>query len=464
MMDISVIGISHHTATVETREALALPGDSTRKLLRALRADHVFDETLILDTCNRTEVYFVSNNCNDPISYLLAHIAKIKNEPVVTDTSAFYQHRGRGAVEHLFRVAGALDSQIVGEHQILGQLKDAYTAACEERTSHLFINRMMHSAFRVGKRVQSQTNLGRGSASVAQAAVELSQHVFSSLEGKSVLLVGAGRTGELVAKAVVRCGVDRVVVANRSIERAEGVVEEILQFLPADAEQIDLDEADIRCPALKMMIERRQEEAAEASTRAITLDEIPSVIGDVDLVISATGSPDTVLTHDALGSIIAKSKRSVFIVDIAVPRDVDPELGRLSNVFLYNIDDLDRLVARNLDSRRMEIPRAEAIIADELTGFVAWFDSLEVAPTITLLQECFAQIQAAEVARYGRKFSDTDQEQLERFARSLCNKIFHHHVSFLRDFPAKTSLHDRLAAVDMVRRIFRLEQRESDSD
>jgi len=442
-MDTCVIGISHHTAAVAQREAFALDDGSARRLLRALASERVFDEAMVLSTCNRTEAYFVTEACDDPIAYLLGHIAAIKGDDPPTDTSAFYHHRGPAAVRHLFRVAAALDSQIVGEHEILGQLKDAYSMACQEHMAGLLVNRLAHRAFRVGKRVRAETHLGRGSASVARTAVQLARQVFDSFAGKSALLIGAGKNGELIARAVVRNGAAHVVVANRSRERARDLAGAILRF------------GDERNP---------QRQAHRTTTESITLDRIPDVIGRMDLVISSTGSPDLVLTRETVGDLLAAGRRSVVIVDIAVPRDVDAALGALPNVFLHNIDDLDRLVARNLESRRMEIPRAEAIVAEEVDGFVGWFDSLKVAPTIRKLQDLFSQMQAAEVSRYGKKFTDADQEQLEQFARGLCNKILHHHVSFLRDGPDAASAYDRLAAVDAVRRIFGLEQLESEGD
>ncbi|HDZ20973.1 hypothetical protein LCGC14_0253990 [marine sediment metagenome] len=467
-MNITAIGISHHTAPVGVREAFALPGDLPLRLLRAFKAEDAFEEALVLDTCNRTEVYFVANKCDDPMGYLLGHIARLKSIPAVTDTSAFYHHQGADAVQHMFRVAGALDSQIVGEHQILGQLKGAYRLALEARTTGLLLNKLLHWAFRVGKRAQSETNLGRGSTSIAQAAVELAQQVFASLAGKSVMLVGAGETGALAAKALVRVGAGNVVVANRSLDRARKVAESLRTLQPEDAVALDLEDPSIRCPALLAMLEMlpkdidRRPAAGEKerfAARAIELPDIPQAIGDVDLVICATGAPDMVLTGKEITKALRRAGRSVLIVDIAVPRDVDPKLDKLSNVFLYNIDDLDRIVSKNIATRELEVPRVEAIIADEFGTFAAWCDSLEVIPTIKILQEYFAEIQQAEIKRYGGKFSDADREQLEQFTRSLCNKILHQPIAFLRSLSDSASLSQRQAAADFIRSAFRLKGR-----
>ena len=465
-MNITAIGISHHTAPVEVREAFALPGDLAAELLRVLKADGVFEESLVLDTCNRTEVYFVSKADRDPIAYLLGHIAQLKGTPELTDTSALYRHDGVGALTHLFRVAAGLDSQIVGEHQILGQIRNAYRLAIKERTSRFFLNKLLHWTFRVGKRAQSDTDLGRGSTSVAQAAVELAGQVFSSLTGKSVMMVGAGDAGALAAKALVRCGVGRVIVANRSIDKARDVAASLLTLNPEDIAALDLDEATFRCPALRQMTADlakapgRGPTGEQLETAVIGLDEIPAAIGKVDLVICATGSPELVLTGQPLTKAISKSGRSLFIVDIAVPRDVDPKLDRLSNVFLFNIDDLDRVIAKNIATRQLEIPRVEAIIADELATFMAWFDSLQVTPTIKLLQQHFTQLREAELERYGNKFSDADRKQLDQFTQSLCKKILHQPIAFLRDLPEDTPFGDRLATVAMLRKLFELNRLE----
>ena len=463
-MNITAIGISHHTAPVEVREAFALPGDLAEQLLRVLAADNAFTEALVLDTCNRTEVYFVPAAHDDPVRDLLGHIADIKKTPELTGTSALYIHQGPQAVRHLFRVAAGLDSQIVGEHQILGQVRSAYRLACREGANGFFLNKLMHWTFRAGKRAQSETDLGRGSASVAQAAVVLAGQVFTSLAGKSVMMVGAGDTGALAAKALVRCGVGRIIVANRSLDRARDVAAGLGKLQPEDIVALDLDEAALRCPALRQMSEDLAKTPGPSDqaleTDVIELDAIPAAIGEVDLVICATGSPELVLTGEAITQAIATSGRSVFVVDIAVPRDVDPELDRLSNVFLYNMNDLDRVVAKNVAARQLEIPRAEAIIADELATFTAWFDSLQVMPTIRLLQQHFGQLRQAELERYGGKFNHADREQLEQFTRTLCNKILHRPIAFLRELSDQTPFGDRLAAVEMVRKLFDLDRLE----
>lgn len=460
-MEISVIGISHHTAPVEVRERVALPPELAASLLRVIRAERIADEALILNTCNRTEIYLVTEKRADPLDHILTHVAELAARPRVDSRDAFYRHDGLDAVRHLFRVAATLDSQIVGDHEILGQLKTAYRQAAESGATGFALNKLLHWAFRVGKRVQTETEIGRGTASVPLAAVEVALKIFSRLSGCTVLLVGAGQTAERAAEALLSHGASRVIVANRTLSRAETLVEALIENRRySDVEREDPDAA---CPALPRTTGRAPEPAPKTG-RAVTLDDIPSVIGEVDLVISSTGSPGFVLTHEALGEKLRRHSRSLFILDIAVPRDVDPRLGDLSNVFVYSLDVLDGLVAENIERRRTEIPKAETIVEYEVAEFEKWLGSLQVVPTIKLLKEHFEGLQAAELARSGRKLQSADAEALEAFARSLCQKILHKPFAFLHDLSARNSSPEVLAAVDLIRQMFDLDATKPDED
>jgi glutamyl-tRNA reductase len=334
-MKICVIGLNHHTAPVHVRERVSLAGGLAPELLRAMREEKIFQEAVVLDTCNRTEVYYVPGERDDAIEHMLAHIAQLKGTTPLEDTSAFYRHEGLEAVAHLFRVTAGLDSQVVGEDEILGQVRAAYSQAVQARTARFLLNRLMHRALRVGKRVRTETELGQGSASVAQAAVELARHVFSSLEGKVVLLVGAGQTAELAARALIRSGAARLIVANRTLSRAEKLAADLLSAEGVDEAAVRAackepdDEAPARCPALPLLAPEctlEDTEAAGLTARAVELPQIPSVIGEVDLVISSTGAQGYVLRHEDLADHLRRLGHSLLIVDIAVPRDVDPRL------------------------------------------------------------------------------------------------------------------------------------------
>jgi len=437
-MEVSVIGTNHRTAPVHVREQVSLPGDLALQVLHRIRADETFEEALVLDTCNRTELYFVNPQCEDPLDYLLGHIGRFKGVSPPCETSAFYRHDGLTAVSHLFRVASSLDSQIVGEDEILGQVKRAYRTAQQARTVRFVLSRLLQSAFRTGKRVRTETSLGAGSASVPQAAVELARQIFSTLGGKGVLLVGAGQTGQLAARALARCGATRLIVANRTMERARRLASELLEDRNSH-ESKRRPGPDIR------------------EVRAVELSQIPSVITAVDLVICSTGSQDFVLRHEDLAESLARTRHPLLIVDIAVPRDVDPRLAELDNVFLYNIDELDCLVAENIGRRRLEIRKAEAIVRWEVEQFARWLDSLQVVPTIKLLQRRFELLQEAEIGRYGRKFGSSERLELQKFAQTMSKKILHGPISFLRRLSDNNVTSDELAAVELIRRIFDLD-------
>ena len=465
---LSVIGLNHQTAPVAVREAFALGPDLSRRLLKRIHGKDAFEEVLVLDTCNRTEVYFVAADASNPLAYLLDHIGRLKGTAPSTDPALFYRHDGLAAAEHLFRVAASLDSQIVGEHQILGQVKAAYRLAVEAHSVRFLLNKLLHWAFRVGKRVQTETGLGRGSAGIAQAAVELARRHLGRLEGKSVLLVGAGRNAELAARILLRAGAGRLVVANRTVERARRLAEDLMR--PPKGKEIPADESnDAACPAL---LRQATPEAAASEDvggageplrpEAVGLEEIPRLIGSMDLVLASTASPQIVLDYETLAEPIAASGRPLVILDIAMPRDADPRLGHLPNVRLCNLDDMERLVEENLDRRRAEIPRAETIVAEEVRAFDHWAGSLQVAPTIRLLQKRLEQIQKDLVEHHGSRFSDADRPQLEQFTQSLCGRLLHDPLTFLRGLSEEAPLSETLATVEIIRRMFDLDALEQD--
>jgi len=474
-MEISVIGVNHRSAPTEVRERFSLPGDLAVRLLRTLRDEKIFEEALVLDTCNRTEVYFVPRSRQDPLKHLLAHIAQLKGASPPSDTSMFYRYDDLEAVTHLFRVAASLDSQIVGESEIFAQVKKAYRLAVEARTARFLLNKLLHCAFHVGKRVRTETALVQGSAGVPQAAVELARRIFSSLEGKTVLLVGAGGTAEIAARNILRAGAGSIIVANRTVSRAEELAAKLLSAPDAMGRRIkngngaNGDKSPEGCGALRADGHECSLDSApeggkhdRAASYAIDLTKIPSVIAEASLVISSTGSPNFVLTYDELNRCLEGIDHPLLMIDIAVPRDIDPRLGELSNVFVYNIDDLDRLVAENIQRRRLEIPKVEAIIRWEVQQFAKWLNSLDVVPTIKLLQRHIRAIQEEEVKRYGKKFCPSDYRELEKFAQSLCNKMLHKPISFLHGLSANHIGSDDLAAVDLFRRMFELDSAEHD--
>ncbi len=463
MTPFSVLGLNHKTAPVAVREQLALGPELTLRLLRTFHHEKVFEEALIVDTCNRTEVYFVPRAGQaDALGYILNHVARLKQARLVADASVFYRHDGLDAVRHLFRVTASLDSQMVGEHEILGQVKTAYHRAVEAQMSRFFLNKLSHWAFRVGKRVLTETELGRGSSGVAEAGVELVQQLFSRLSGMTVLLIGAGQTAESAARRLVRDGAARLIVANRTVENAQTLAALVAETLDSNGDE------EIVCPAILRLhagqlpaaVEKPARPPSSLKTQAIGLEEIPAVLADVDLVISSTAAPGYVLTYDMVKTHLSRRGEPLLIMDIAVPRDVEPRVGDLPNVFLYNLDDLDLLVKRSLDRRHEEVPRAEALVEDEVQQFGKWIGSLQVAPTIQLLQQHFAALQQLQVKKYGGPFRNGQQEELAQFTDSLCRKILHSPIAYLRDLSATATTSDILATVETVRGLFGLNSQE----
>jgi len=452
MPELLVIGTSHHTAPVAVREALALAPEQVHRLLAQVHADRAWDEALLLSTCNRTEFYAVPRAASpaDPAADLLARIGRVRSSaPPTVPAGALYRRDDRDAIRHLFRVAASLDSQIVGESEILGQVKTAYRLAVEARTTGFLLNRLLHRAFRVGKRVRTETALGQGSAGVPQAAVALAGQVFTDLAQKTVLLVGAGQMAEAVARALVARGAGRLIVANRTLDRAQQLALD-LTGSPAPAEDAAAEPSPHADGA-----------TGAAPTEAVGLADLPQAVARADLVVASTGATEPVLTHDALAPMLARRTDPLMIIDIAVPRDVDARLGHLDNVYLYDLDDLDRLVERNLAQRQREIPRAEAIVDDEVAEFEQWLASRQVAPTIRLLRRRLRGIRRAQIDRYGKQFA-ADRDQLEAFTRSMTKRILHHPIALLKHLATDGAGSERLATVDLVRRLFDLDALEAE--
>ena len=464
-MTLFMLGIDFRTASLDLRERLALTREETGDLLAAVHDEQIFPEAVVLSTCNRTEFYLVSDEENEgSVAHLLAHHADVKGLDRPVDASVLRRLDGEAAVRHLFRVAASLESQIVGEREIQGQVKDAYRLACRWRTARFLCHKLMHASFAAAKRVMTDTALGRGTASVSQAAVDLAREVFTSLEGKTVLMLGAGQTAELACQALVRAGVGSVIVANRTLQGARELADRFADWRQSDSARHGdgEEESPVHCPALVKLLaecsirtERECPPQPPLRARAIPLEDVPAAIGDVDLVICSTAASQPVLTAEQMRPALAGLQRSLLMIDISVPRNVEPAVGELPNVVLHNIDALESLVERNLVQRRGELPRAEAIVENEVQRFTGWLATLGVVPTIKLLTERISQFQQAEIERYQKHFAAADREQLHEFARTLCGKILHDPISFLRRLDAQGE--DRsLSSVSVVRELFNL--------
>lgn len=333
-MPIVVIGLSHHSSPVEVRERFAIDTKRVPQLLEELRSSGRVEEAVILSTCNRVEVYAVTSNdghesCADLKKFL--HEAQNCTEPL---HEHFYHHVEPDSLRHLFRVACGMESMVLGETEILGQLKQAYEVARQQHHTAGRLNKAFQRAFNVAKHIRTETNIQRGNISVASVSVQLAERIFESLKGQQVLVLGAGDTSEKTLRALVSRGVTKVIVANRTLEKAEAL-------------------------------------AAEHGGKAIAFDEWPEALGDADIVISSTSAPGYVIDRDRLGPVMKRRRqRPLLLIDIAVPRDIHPEVSRMDGVYLYNVDDLQTIANDHLKQRKSELQHCETIIRDKAAGLL----------------------------------------------------------------------------------------------
>ncbi|MFO0618608.1 MAG: glutamyl-tRNA reductase [Polyangiaceae bacterium] len=405
---IVYVGLSHKNAPIEVRERLALDAEATSALLTELLGSPPIGEVAVLSTCNRVEVYASpprgtepSTGTLDEIATRIARALELRGGRAVH--GALRREAGLPALQHLFRVASSLDSLVVGEPQILGQLKDAIAFATERRALGPLLGRAMHRALHVGKRARTETGIGAGQVSVASVAVDLACQIFGDLRGKQALLVGAGEMAEGAAKLAVKEGAELAIV-NRSLERAERL-------------------------ALEVGGTPREWGALAAS------------LVEADIVITSTSSPTHVITRDAMKAARkARKGRSIFIIDIAVPRDVDPEVNDLDGVYLYDVDDLSQIVAESLQGRAAEAEKAERIVVDEVRSFDAWRAEQAMAPTIVGLRSRVRAILAAELERSFagklKHLSDADRQSLGVMVDAATNKICHRPSARLKELAA----------------------------
>jgi glutamyl-tRNA reductase len=399
-MRLSLVGISHRHAPVEVRERVALNPSDAATLARALAA--AGGECVCLSTCNRTELYVVGDDGEARAREALRALG----DDEVADLS--YRLADQAAALHLFRVAAGLDSLVPGEGEILGQVRDAY----ETGAPGPLLNRLFHDALHAGKKARSQTTIAESPASVSSAGAALAQQVFGELAGRRVLVVGAGKVGELAARNLATRGAEIVAVANRGGERAE-------------------------------------ELARPFGGRAATLEELPEVLASVDVVISCTSAPGFVL-HAS--DVLDRKGRPLFLIDLAVPRDIDPAVNELAGCYLYDIDDLRAVVEETLVGRRREAERAEAIVAAEAERFRAWQASLDVVPTIASLRARAEEIRSAELSK--AKLSDDERRAVESITAQILNKLLHLPTVRMKEAAAAA---DGVLYADAVRHLFGLE-------
>ena len=419
-MHIVVVGLSHHTAPVEIRERLAFAPTAMEKPLRQMLELPAIAEALIVSTCNRVELYAATKDPDTATATLRRFLADYHAVPLEEIEQHLYDHQGEAVIRHLFRVASSLDSMIIGEPQILGQIKTAYGYAMEFKTAGLILNRFLHKAFSVAKRVRTETGIASSAVSVSFAAVELARKIFDRLDDKSVMIIGAGEMCELAARHFVSNGVTRVLVTNRTFERAEKL-------------------------------------AAEFQGRAVPFEQFTDHLATVDIILTSTGAPTFILGQKQMEDILRRRKnRPMFLIDIDVPRDVDPKVNQLDNIYLYDVDDLQGVVQANLKERQKEAHRAEAIVGEEIGQFHLWLANLEVKPTIVALRKRFEEICAQEMAKTFSNHKDlTDQQRrgIETMANAIVNKALHRPIAVLKRTQNENCGEDY---VDAVRQLFDL--------
>ncbi len=421
-MDIIVVGLSHKTAPVEIRERVAFPPTAMAAPLQRMLELPSVSEGLIVSTCNRVELYAVSRHPEAAVIELKDFMASYHNLQPQDLADHLYFYEGEEAIRHVLRVAASLDSMVVGEPQILGQIKTAYGYASEFRTAGAILNRFLHKAFSVAKRVRTETAIASHAVSVSFAAVELARKIFDSLEGKTVMLIGAGEMCELAAKHFVNNGVSRVLVTNRTFSRAEKLAEEF-------------------------------------SGVAVNFDNFQEQLHRVDIVLSSTGAPDYVLTARKLKEVSkARRYKPMFLIDIAVPRDIDPAANRIDSIYLYDVDDLQGVVEANLKERQKEAARAELIIDDEVRQFQAWLKTLEVKPTIVALRKQLEGIRRSEIEKTLAGLADLGERErkaIDAMTSAIINKILHRPTSVLK---MAGSNEDGSEYIDAVRTLFDLKE------
>ena len=426
MIRIVNIGMNHETAPVELRECLAKDPAHADRALAMMRELSCVKEGMFLSTCNRVEAVFTTEQTEEAKSSIVSVLSELGGMPSETFASSLFTYEDQDAVRHIFRVASSLDSMVIGEPQILGQIKEAYASATKEKTTGVILNRLLHRAFHTAKRVRTETGISDAAVSVSYAAVELAKKIFYDFKGKKVLLIGAGEMAELAARHLLSQGVSSITVANRTFQKAVEVAQGF-KGVP------------------------------------VSFEEIGARLLEADIVISSTAAPGYVITHDQVkGSMKKRRNRPLFFIDIAVPRDVEPEVNDLENVYVYDIDDLKGIIQVNLSQREEEAVKAERIVEEEVIKFEQWLKTLEVVPTIVSLKEKAETIRQAELKKSLSGLGELSPSQiksLETLTLSITEKILNDPILFLKqkaDRPlGKTYL-------DTARRLFRLDRENGD--
>lgn len=423
-MDILIVGLSHKTAPVAVREKIAFEGETMGDGLKTLLEYPHIAEALIVSTCNRVEIYGTAvrkevEGAREDIASFLSTFHGVSRRDI---DPHLYSLSGDEAVKHIFRVTASLDSMMVGEPQILGQVKDAYTCAAQAQATGNILNRLLHKAFSVAKRIRTETRIATSAVSISFAAVELARKIFGELDGKTVMLIGAGEMAELAARHLLNNGVEHIIVANRTYDRAVSLAEEF-------------------------------------GGSAIHFDDLEQQMELADIVISSTGAPTTIIGKKMVQGVIKRRRhRPMFFIDIAVPRDIEAAVNEVENVYAYDIDDLEGVVQANIKAREKEAAKAEEIVHQEVAQFRDWMSTREAFPTIVKLREWAEDIRKSELEKTLRKLNgleDADRKRIEAMTEAILNKILHRPIA-----QVKRASHSKRGGGDLVeimRKLFELD-------
>ncbi len=419
-MNLIGISINHKTAPIEIREAVHLNNNEIIELIRKLK-DNSFSEGVIISTCNRTEIFSAPNNYNLDSDLIIKLLLEIK--PIEGLKKEFFnKYFSCSSVKHLFAVSSGIDSLLVGDSQILGQVKEAFDISEDLGFSGTILKRIADNAIRVGKRAIKETSIGEGAVTISYAAVQVVEKIFSNLEKKSALVIGAGETGELAATHLHDKGVGIITITNRTISKAESLAHKI-------------------------------------NGEILSFDNLKEQIHLFDIIISATSAEDLILSFDDIRTAMKKRKGNpIVIMDIAVPRDIDKDVKKIDNVFYHDMDSLEIIVEQNIQKRKAEIPKVEKIIIEEMVNFFSWYNTLEVVPTIKSIREFFDEIRADELEKIKHKISPEDYIKIEDMTRRMISRLLHNPTVKLREL-AETgnNIQDVTANTVILKELFDLD-------
>jgi glutamyl-tRNA reductase len=443
-MKLILNNITYHNCPVEVREKIAFSAEQRHYFLKQMHAESRFvgiSEAVILETCNRLEFYLFAKKDFKHGTFLARLIGQAQPDAVSVwkkyNTEAF----DKDAVQHLFEVAAGLDSQMLGENQILTQVKSAYKESTDCKTSKMIFHRLFHQAFRAGKAVRTETNINCGAVSIGLAAVELARKKIDISSG-NVMVIGAGENAELVARYLLKSKPGFLFIANRNKQKAKELQKRLKPV--------------VSLPALSAA------GGSNPNGQVIGLADIVKKLDEVDLIISSTASVEPVVTYDVVKKALARRDKPLLIIDIAVPRDIDPRISKFKSVALYNIDDLNKQINSNINKRSREIPKAQAIVDEFTDEFMKWYDSLSVLPAVSQLLQRGTELAHSEAKRYSKDFGQENREKLKYFAESLVKKVLHGPISYIKSFDSAQDKNGRedepsseqLQAVDLINKMF----------